>query len=493
MHPIDLAVVVAYVALITYVGIRFAQRVKTSKDFFLAGRSLTWWVIGLSIIGTNVDTNGYIGASGNAYSIGIAQANFEWIGAIPAMIIAALIFIPLYWRAGVYSIPEYLGLRYNQAVRVVAASIVVTVSVFAMGVAMWALAITLQTFIGWPIWLGILVSGTVVGLYSVAGGLGAVAITDSIQVCIMFLCGLIIVGIGISDAGGSANFVAKLTAENPTHLQAYLPSDHESYPWHAVILGLGLVLSPAYWVGGQAILQRTLGAKTQWDASAGMMFAAVAKTFVPVLIVFPGLLALVMMAQIEYPDMALPWVIKNVLPVGISGLMFVAIIAALQSSIDSSINSTALIITRDIRHVLMKNHNPDSDLKIGRLLTLGLLLSAMCIAPYIGNLGGIFNFLQSLLSLFQGPMLALLLLGAITKRATGTAGIITLVSGVMLAGILSWGVELNMLFVAFFTFCYAVPALWIISGFTKPHSDEHLRKLTYSPWSTSDPNKQSAA
>ena len=145
-----------------------------------------------------------------------------------------------------YSIPEYLGLRYNQAVRVVAASIVVTVSVFAMGVAMWALAITLQTFIGWPIWLGILVSGTVVGLYSVAGGLGAVAITDSIQVCIMFLCGLIIVGIGISDAGGSASFVAKLTAENQTHLQAYLPSDHESYPWHGVILGLGLVLSPAF-------------------------------------------------------------------------------------------------------------------------------------------------------------------------------------------------------------------------------------------------------
>ena len=483
MHPIDLAVVLAYVALITFVGIRFSQRVKTAKDFFLAGRSLTWWVIGLSIIGTNVDTGGYIGASGNAYSIGIAQANFEWIGAIPAMIIAAIIFVPLYWRAGVYSIPEYLGLRYNQAVRVLSAAIVVIVSVFAMGIAMWALAITLQTFIGWPIWLGILVSGTVVGLYSVAGGLGAVVVTDSIQVCIMFACGLIIVAIGISDAGGADQFVSKLTAENPTHLSAYLPSDHETYPWQAVILGLGLVLSPAYWVGSQAILQRSLGAKTQWDASAGMMFAALAKTFVPLLIVFPGLLALVMMADIEYPDMALPWVIKNVLPVGVSGLMFVAIIAALQSSIDSSINSTALIITRDIRHVLMKSHDPDADLKIGRLLTLGLLLCAMGTAPYIGDLGGIFNLIQSLLSLFQGPMLALLLLGALPQRATGTGGIVTLMSGVLLAGILSWVVELNMLYVAFLTFCYSVPALWIISGFTQPHSEEHLKNLTYSPWS----------
>jgi len=481
LHPIDLAVVVAYVALITFVGIRFAQRVKTAKDFFLAGRSLTWWVIGLSIIGTNVDTNGYIGASGNAYSIGIAQANFEWIGAIPAMIIAALIFIPLYWRAGVYSIPEYLGLRYNQAVRVVAASIVVTVSVFAMGVAMWALAITLQTFIGWPIWLGILVSGTVVGLYSVAGGLGAVAITDSIQVCIMFLCGLIIVGIGISDAGGSASFVAKLTAENPTHLQAYLPSDHESYPWHGVILGLGLVLSPAYWVGGQAILQRTLGAKTQWDASAGMMFAAVAKTFVPVLIVFPGLLALVMMAEIEYPDMALPWIIKNVLPPGISGLMFIAIIAALQSTIDSSVNSTSLMLTRDVRHVLIKNADPDNDLKVGRILTLVLLLLAMCTAPLVAEMGGIFTFLQTILSLFQGPMLALLILGAFTRRATPQAGLWTLISGVIFASAASYA-GMNMLYVAFSSFIYAVIALWLLSGFTAPHPDKDLSTLTYSPW-----------
>ena len=141
---------------------------KDSKDYFLAGRSLTWWVIGLSIIGTNIGTNSYIGASGNAYSIGIAQANFEWIGAIPAMIICSLIFIPLYWKAGVYSIPEYLGLRYNQLVRLVAALIACIVAVFAIGVGMWALALTLETYIGWPIWLGILVTGTVVGLYSIS-------------------------------------------------------------------------------------------------------------------------------------------------------------------------------------------------------------------------------------------------------------------------------------------------------------------------------------
>ena len=454
---------------------------KDSKDYFLAGRSLTWWVIGLSIIGTNIGTNSYIGASGNAYSIGIAQANFEWIGAIPAMIICSLIFIPLYWKAGVYSIPEYLGLRYNQPVRLVAALIACIVAVFAIGVGMWALALTLETYIGWPIWLGILVSGTVVGFYSISGGLAAVAITDSLQVCIMFLCGLIIVYLGLEGLGGWDNFASQLTEEHPTHLQTYLPADHESYPWPGVILGLGLVLSPAYWIGSQAILQRSLGAKSQWDASASMMFAAFAKTLVPLLIVFPGILALVMKADIDYPDMALPWIIKNVLPAGISGVMFVAIIAALQSTIDSGINSTSLMITRDIRHVLLNDDSTENDLKIGRYLTLLILVIAMSIAPFIGELGGIFTFMQTVLSLFQGPMLALLLLGALSKRATPQAGLWTLITGVPVAGIFLL-LGMNMLYVAFVTFCYSMIVLWLVSGVTKGLAEDQLDRLTYLTW-----------
>ena len=438
-------------------------------------------MIGLSIIGTNIGTNSYIGASGNAYSIGIAQANFEWIGAIPAMIICSLIFIPLYWKAGVYSIPEYLGLRYNQPVRLVAALIACIVAVFAIGVGMWALALTLETYIGWPIWLGILVSGTVVGFYSISGGLAAVAITDSLQVCIMFLCGLIIVYLGLEGLGGWDNFASQLTEGHPTHLQTYLPADHESYPWPGVILGLGLVLSPAYWIGSQAILQRSLGAKSQWDASASMMFAAFAKTLVPLLIVFPGILALVMKADIDYPDMALPWIIKNVLPAGISGLMFVAIIAALQSTIDSGINSTSLMITRDIRHVLLNDDSTENDLKIGRYLTLLILVIAMSIAPFIGELGGIFTFMQTVLSLFQGPMLALLLLGALSKRATPQAGLWTLITGVPVAGIFLL-LGMNMLYVAFVTFCYSMIVLWLVSGVTKGLAEDQLDRLTYLTW-----------
>jgi SSS family solute:Na+ symporter len=478
VHPADFAIIAAYLAAIVFMGFRLSQRVHDARDYFLAGRSLTWGIIGLSIIGTNVSANGYVGASGGAYNSGIAQANFEWIGAIPAMILASLVFIPLYWRSGVYSIPEYLGLRYNQPVRVLAALIASIFAIFAIGVSLWAIALTLQSYLDWPIWVGIVVMGTVVGLYSISGGLAAVAFTDALQVVIMFLGGVAIVALGISDIGGFRSFAETLIRENPNHLHVYLPADDENFPWPGVILGLAIVLSPAYWCGGQAILQRTLGARSQWDASASMMFAAFAKTLVPLLIVFPGLLALVMHADIEYPDMALPWVVKNVLPPGLSGLMFVAIIAALQSSIDSSINSTALMITRDVRGVIKGKVDPVGDLKVGRQLTLVVLLIGMVIAPFVGEMGGIYVFIQSLLSLFQGPMLALLVLGAFTRHVTPRAGLTTLVTGVALSAVLM-AAGMLMLYVAFVSFVYSLLALWVVSYFTTRLPDAELSNLVY--------------
>ncbi|MCP5178467.1 MAG: sodium/solute symporter [Pseudomonadales bacterium] len=478
VHPLDLTVIVAYLALIVWVGLRVSRRVHDAQDYFLAGRSLTWFVIGLSIIGTNVSAEGYVGASGNAYKVGIAQANFEWIGAIPAMILASLVFIPVYWRAGVYSIPEYMGLRYNAAVRVLLAVIASVFAVFAIAVGLWALALTLETYLGWPTWAGILVTGAIVGAYSVTGGLAAVAYTDAVQVLVMFAGGVAIVALGITETNGFSGFATALSAENPDHLHAFLPADHPEFPWPGVLLGLSIVLSPAYWCAGQTILQRSLGARSQWDASASMMFAAFAKTFVPLLIVFPGLLALVMHADIAYPDMALPWVVKNILPPGLSGIMFVAIIAALQSTVDSALNSTSLLITRDIRGVLLPHTDRTRDLIIGRRVAVVLLVTAMLFAPAIANLGGIYVFIQTLLSLFQGPTLALLVLGAFTRHATPAAGLVTLVTGVAVSGTLTL-LDTNMLFVAFWSFAYALVCLLVVSFFTPRLEPALLDRLVY--------------
>ena len=161
--------------------------------------------------------------------------------------------------------------------------------------------------------------------------------------------------------------------------------------------------------------------------------------------------------------------------------MFVAVIAALQSSLDSSINATSLMVTRDIRHVLIKDHNPDRDLAVGRWISLVLLLSAMVIAPFISDLGGIFIFLQTGLSLFQGPMLALLLMGALSQRATPNAGLWTLISGVALAAVLQF-TNINFYYIAFLSFCYSMAALWLLSYITPGLTEEELTTLTYRPF-----------
>lgn len=477
-HTIDLAIIIAYFVMVVFVGIRVGRNVNDARDYFLAGKSLAWWVVGFSIIATNLSVGGYIGASGGAYNVGIAQANFEWIGAIPAMVLACFIFIPLYWRAGVYSIPEYLGLRYNPTVRVTAAMLSIIMAIVGTGVSLWAIALTLETYLGWPIWVGIVVTATIVGTYSVFGGLAAVAFTDAAQVMVMFGGGVVLLVIGLTEVGGLGQLIDNVRAQEPSHFSAYLAADHPEFAWPGVLLGLGLVLSPAYWIGSQAILQRTLGARSEWDASAAMMLAALAKLFIPLLIVFPGFLALSLYAEIDYADQALPWVITHVLPVGLSGLMFVAIVAALQSTLDSSLNATALLVTRDIRHTLMPDADRSRDLVIGRGVTLGALLLGVCVTPLVSTFGGIYLFLQTALSLFQGPMLALLLFGALTRSATPMAAVITLFSGVAFASVL-WFTGMNAFYIALFTFITACLVMAIASRLTQPKAVEEIAHLTY--------------
>jgi SSS family solute:Na+ symporter len=323
LHWLDLTLIGAYLALMVYMGKVLSTKIKSESDYYLAGKSLPWYIIGLSIIGTNIGSNDYLGASGGAYRIGIAQANFEWIGAIPAMIISAFIFIPFYWRAGVYSIPEYLGRRYNQPVRVISATILSLFAILIVGVYHWASALMLETYMGWPMYVSIPITAAVVGFYTISGGLRADTFTDAIQVTLMFVSSLFLAYFGVQKAGGPEAFLHTLSTKFPGHMHAFLPSDHPDFPWPGVILGLGFVLSPAYWCANQAILLRTLGARSEWDGRASMIFAALAKTFVPVLIILPGFVALALSTEkLAVSDSALPWVVKNVLPPGPSGLFF---------------------------------------------------------------------------------------------------------------------------------------------------------------------------
>ena len=437
---IDLFIVIFFIAGVFAVGIYFKKFIHTSEDFFLAGKKLTWWIIGMSIIGTNIGSYDYVGGAGAAYTVGIAQANYEWIGAIPAMVLSALLFIPYYWRAGVYTVPEYLGKRYGQPVRIIEALLWGSFLVCCIAIFFWASGLMINTYLGWPIWFGIMITAIVVGIYTVSGGLTAVAMTDVIQLVVMLVGGVAVAVIGFHTVGGWSGLVDKIAPAHPDHFKLFLPLSHDTYPWLGMIFGLGLVLSPAWWCCHQAIIQRTLGARSEWDAKAGMLSAAFLKTLVPLLYVLPGLFVLALCAEpLTNADNALPWAIKNLLPAGLAGLVFAAFIAAIYSSVDSTLNSAVTLWTRDIYQNLIVKKAPDKHyLNFGRWLTVVfVVMGALLAKPLTTQFKGIYLAMQHLLTVFQGPTLASVLLGIMWARATRWGGLFGLIGGVAFSGTLT--------------------------------------------------------
>ncbi len=478
---IDVFLVVVYLLSIFAFGLLFKKFVENTEDYFLAGRALPWWVIGMSIIGTNIGAYDYIGAAGGAYRFGIAQANYEWLGAIPAMIISALVIVPYYWKNKVYTVPEFLGKRYKEGVRVIEAAIYGIFLVMLLGIFFWASGIMLHTYLGWSISMSIVITAIVVGVYTITGGLAAVAITDVVQLGIMFVGGFAVAAVGFIKAGGVGKFFEVLRAAHPQHLKIFLPLNNPAYPWLGMILGLGLVLSPAWWCANQSIIQRTLGARSEWDAKAGMMFAAFPKTLIPVLVVLPGFFALTFAptGAIHNPDQALPWVVKSFLPPGLGGLVFVAFIAALHSSVDSTLNSAATLWTKDIYQKYIKKAASDKHyLLFGRILTFAFIIFGVIFAPFTDKFPGIYVAMQTLLSFFQGPTLATLLLGVLWWRSTGWGGLWGLVAGVASAVTLSI-FRVNFLYVAWWSFVISLIINFIVSLATPSEPPEKLRGLVY--------------
>lgn len=478
---IDTLIIVFYMCAIMVFGLFFRKYVTTTEDFFLAGKMLPWWVISFSIIGTNIGAYDYVGGAGGAFRFGIAQANYEWLGAIPAMIVSALLVVPYFWRNAVYTVPEFLGKRYNEGVRTIEAVIYGVFLVALLGIFFWASGLMLHTYLGWPLRLSIVITAVVVGFYTITGGLAAVALTDVVQLGVMFVGGVSMAMIGFWKAGGVEVFFQKLASSHPRHLELFLPLDNPYYPWLGMIFGLGLVLSPAWWCANQSIIQRTLGARSEWDAKAGMLFAAFPKTMIPFLIVLPGFFALMFAspAEIANPDQALPWVIKNLLPPGLAGLVFVAFIAALHSSVDSTLNSASTLWTRDIYQRYFRKKAEDKHyLLVGRVLTAVFVVFGVLFAPITDRFPGIYVAMQNLLSFFQGPTLATLLLGILWWRSTRWGGFFGLIGGVAAAVVMSLA-KINFLYVAWWSFVASGAINIIVSLFTPPEKPEKLRGLVY--------------
>ncbi len=490
LHFIDTLTIILYLVGMLILGGFFKRYVHNPEDYFLAGRLLPFWAIGMSMVVTDIGATDFVGVAGQAYRFGIAIANFDWLGSVPGMLLAALIFVPYYWRAGVYTIPEYLGRRYNIYVRTVEAGLWVTVMALDLGVMLWVSGDLLHKLMGWSMTEAILATALVVGVYTIAGGLSAVVMTDVVQLVIMFVGGFAVLILGLHAVGGWEGLVHKVHALGPgyeNHFHMFLPTDTDTpYPWTGILFGLTFVLANAYWLGNQSIVQRTLGAKDEWHAKAAVIWGALLKLFIPILVVTPGLIALALYPDMKNGDEAFPVLIKHLLPPGLTGLVFVALFAALMSSVDSLLNSAATLFIRDVyQRFIKKSASEKHYLFVGRLTTFILLVIGVVTSPVNQYFPGIYVYIQTLLSFIQGPTLALLLLGMFWKRTTPTAGIVGLLAGVGVSGLLFafkgqlFTISDPFLYISWWSFVVSVVVIWVVTLFTESLPDDRLEGLVY--------------
>lgn len=489
----DLAIIITYMAGILVIGTYFGKYVQSATDFFLAGRALPFWAIGMSIVVSDIGATDFVFVGGASYTYGVAAANFDWMGSMPAMVIAAFIFMPYYWRSTVYTIPEFLGKRYNAAVQVIHAAIWGVFMVVMLAVIFWATSDFMHTIVGGPRWIWMATTVVVVGVYTLSGGLAAVVMTDVIQMIVMFVGGLALLALSLWEVGGWTALQEKVLAMGPqyeNHFTILLPNDTDTpYPWTGIVFGLGLVMSTAYFSGHQGIVQRCFGARTEWDAKAGMLFGGFLKSFIPFMVALPGLAAIVIVPGLEQGDKAVPEMINRLMPAGVRGLTFSALVASFMSSADTYLSSASTIWTTDLYGRLyhtIKGKYPSErqGLVIGRLFTISFIVIALLLAYPVGTTPSMYNFIQKCLSMFQGPVFAILLLGIMWKRATQWGGLAGLVLGVAFSTILHntqglFTISDPFLFVAWWSFVFTFVVTVVVSYLTKPEPDEKLRGLIF--------------
>ncbi|MCE0507048.1 sodium:solute symporter [Roseivivax sp. GX 12232] len=423
---LDLWVLGAYFLVVIGIGVWVSRGTKSGEDLFLAGRTLTWGIVGFSLFASNISSTTLIGLTGAAYTTGIATSAYEWMAGIP-LILLAFVFAPLFFKSRVTTIPEWLERRFDRRARLYfsAVTILLTVIVDTAG-GLYAGAVVVKTFFPEvPIWITCVGIGLFAGIYTASGGLKAVVYTDVLQaVVLIFGCAAMTYFL-FSDLGFSwAQVREAIPSED--HLSLVQPRDDEVLPWTGLFFGVPL-LGFWYWVTNQYIVQRVLGARDLREAQRGAILGGFLKIIPMFIMVLPGAMALAVIPDLENADMVFPTITTTILPAGLTGLVLAGLIAAIMSSVDSTLNSSSTLISHDFLDIGGKD--PDEQRRIGTITTLILMVIAILWAPFIDDMGGLWDYLQQAFSILVPPIVAIFLLGALWKAGTGDAAVITLAAG----------------------------------------------------------------
>jgi len=455
-----LAVVAVYFALSLGLGFWVARGERNvADDYFLAGRKLPWYAVSMSMTGSNIGTEHFMGMVGTAYVFGLAPATFEWGNFIPYSILI-WIFLPFFFRKKLYTIPEFLERRYNRSTRTAFACLtlfhmvigVLVPALYAGGRILYEMPLdaTLEGF-NWPFMGCVLIIAGVTAAYCIYGGLLSVVWTDVLQVAILVIGGVLLVWIGAQDVGGMTAVVETNRQADASRMSLILPADHAVSPWTGVAT-FWLTLSLWYVGTNQFYIQRCLGAKSEWDAKMGVIGCGFLKVFLPLIIVIPGLIAFAKFGSREVTGLADDRVyvamIKTFLsPEGLlgtlgplaQGLLLAALIAAIMSSVSSVLNSASTIWSIDIHQRLIDSSSSEAELVgIGRWATLITIVIGAALAPMLLYWkAGIFIFIQNVAALLAPPIAVIFLAAFLWRRAHGRAATFTLWFG-MIAGAVLW-------------------------------------------------------
>ncbi|MDG1467953.1 MAG: sodium/sugar symporter [Glaciecola sp.] len=446
LTTLDFAILAAYVlglvALGAWISLRAKKTQSSTVDYFLADKALPWWAIGASLIASNISAEQIIGMSGSGYAIGLAIASYEWMAAITLLIVAKYM-LPIFIKNNILTMPQYLEQRYDSRVRTVMALFWLAVYVFVnLTAILWLGGLAIETVTGVSATAGMIFLAVFSLAYSLYGGLKVVAYTDIIQVTLLVFGGLFLSYLALNSLADDQGIIAGfkvLSNELPGHFDMILNSDHPHYmslPGISVLVGGLWVMNFSYWGFNQYIIQRALAAKNIKEAQKGIVFAAFLKVLMPLIVVLPGIIAVIKFPDLSSPDQAYPSMM-GIMPAGIKGLVFAALVAAIVSSIASMTNSIATIFTMDVYQHFTKQKSQSYYVRIGRAVSFLSLCVALVIAkPLLGKFDQAFQYIQEFTGFFTPGIVVIFLLGMFWKRTNADGALFAAIGSALFSVLL---------------------------------------------------------
>lgn len=489
---IDILVLVAYLIIVLSLGFYYSRRSDENySDYFLAGRNIGWFTVGISIFATNISSEHFIGLAGSGSTRGLAVGQFELM-AIFTLIFLGWILAPIYLKSGVVTVPEFLEKRFDRKIRKMFAGFSIAIYIFTkILVSLFAAGLLFYKIFGLNIYASSIIIVLITGLYSVTGGASAVMRTQLFQGIVLILGAVILSVFGLNAVGGFTGLEEKLPAD---FFNMFKAIDDPDFPWTGILFGAPIIAF-WYWCTDQYIVQRMFSAKSINDARRGTLLAAFLKILPIFILVLPGLIAVALYPEVKGDEAYSALVASDLLPIGLKGIVVAGLLAAIMSSLAGAFNSTAVLFTNDF----YKTRNPQANERklvlVGRLTTTAVVVVAILIVPLVKIISSqVYLFLQSVQAFVSPPITAVFLFGLFSKKINSRTALITLVigesigfsrlileiisnAGVQLHPAIIWILGINFLHFAIFLFVVSLSIILVLNFYSIRIANDFIQSI----------------